>query len=54
MESLHRAQAVQKKAYTAPKLVIHGPVEEITQGCDKRFGTTDGFTFQGLAIQCAS
>jgi len=41
-----------KKAYSTPKLTTHGSVEEITKGCDKQLGSTDGFTFMGLNIVC--
>jgi len=47
-------QSSQKKIYSTPKLTVHGAVEEITKGCDKYFGSSDGFTFQGIPIQCAS
>jgi hypothetical protein len=54
MEPAQLTQKAQTKVYSAPKLIVYGPVEEITQGCDKSFGTTDGFTFRGLPIQCTS
>jgi hypothetical protein len=44
----------EKKVYVPPQLTVHGTVEEITLGCDKELGETDGFTFQGLQIVCAS
>ena len=44
----------EKKIYTTPTLTIHGPVEEITKGCDKKFGQSDGFTFLGDPIVCVS
>ena len=43
-----------KKVYVPPQLTVHGTVEEITLGCDKQLGETDGFTFQGLQIVCSS
>jgi hypothetical protein len=46
--------AVQSHLYEAPALRILGSVAELTQGCDKTFGSTDGFTFQGNAIVCKS
>jgi hypothetical protein len=42
-----------KKAWEEPKLVVHGDVERITQ-TDKDWGSTDGFTFQGIPIRDAS
>jgi hypothetical protein len=42
-----------KKAYSAPKLTVHGTVAEITLGCDKKLGSSDGFTFSGQAITCS-
>ena len=41
-------------AYQAPSLRVLGSVAELTQGCDKTTGTSDGFTFQGQAIVCKS
>ena len=41
--------------YEAPVLRVLGPVAELTQaGCDKKLGTSDGFTFQGVNIVCTS
>jgi hypothetical protein len=41
-------------AYEAPALVELGAFQELTLGCDKTYGSTDGFTFQGQAIVCTS
>ena len=41
-------------AYEAPVLRVLGSVAELTQGCDKRLGGSDGFTFMGQAIVCRS
>ena len=41
-----------KRQYTAPRLTVYGTLEELTKACDKTFGTSDGFTFQGQAISC--
>lgn len=43
-----------KKIYSTPKLSVHGRLEEITKGCDKELGSSDGFTFGGQAIVCRS
>ena len=43
-----------KKVYVPPQLTVHGTVEEITLGCDKRLGQSDGFTFMGQQIVCSS
>ena len=43
-----------KKVYNTPTLTVHGPVEEITKGCDKYYGSSDGFTFMGDPITCGS
>jgi hypothetical protein len=40
--------------YEAPLLTVLGSVAELTQGCDKNLGSSDGFTFQGNAIVCKS
>jgi hypothetical protein len=41
-------------SYEAPELVEIGSVTELTFSTDKRFGQTDGFTFQGIPISNAS
>jgi hypothetical protein len=40
--------------YEAPALVEFGAFQELTLGCDKTLGSSDGFTFQGQAIVCTS
>jgi hypothetical protein len=40
--------------YEAPALRVLGTVHELTQGCDKRFNGSDGFTFMGQPIVCRS
>jgi hypothetical protein len=40
--------------YEAPTLAELGTLYELTLGCDKDLGSTDGFTFQGQAIVCTS
>jgi hypothetical protein len=40
-----------KKTYTAPELVVHGTVEEITADQNKGFGLSDGFLFMGATIK---
>jgi hypothetical protein len=41
-------------AYEAPAVTVLGKVEELTLGCDKTTGGSDGFTFHGQAIHCNS
>ena len=41
-------------AYEAPALVELGALQEVTLGCDKTLGSSDGFTFMGQAIVCRS
>ena len=41
-------------AYEAPALVELGALQELTLGCDKQWGSTDGFTMMGQAIVCSS
>lgn len=41
-------------AYEAPALVELGALQELTLGCDKQMGSSDGFTFMGQAIVCRS
>lgn len=40
--------------YVAPTVIELGKLHELTLGCDKRLGQSDGFTFAGLQIVCAS
>ena len=42
----------ERQPYEAPMLIEIGALEELTLGCDKTLGATDGFTFQGQAITC--
>jgi hypothetical protein len=46
--------SVQRKDWSTPTVRVYGNVEKITEGCDKAFGGSDGFTFGGIPIQCAS
>ena len=41
-------------AYEPPALRVLGSVQQLTQYCDKQYGSSDGFTFQGQAIVCSS
>jgi hypothetical protein len=41
-------------AYEAPALVDIGALQELTLGCDKAYGGSDGFTFQQSPIHCTS
>lgn len=41
-------------AYEAPALVELGALQEVTLGCDKTLGSSDGFTFMGQAVVCRS
>lgn len=43
-----------KKAWNPPCLTVFGSVEEITLGCDKTNGSSDGYTYMGQAIVCSS
>jgi hypothetical protein len=40
--------------YEPPALSVIGSAAELTLGCDKTWGKSDGFTFQGTTITCAS
>jgi hypothetical protein len=40
--------------YEPPTITVIGSVHELTQGCDKRMGSSDGFTFMGTNIVCVS
>jgi hypothetical protein len=43
-----------ESAYEAPELAELGTLHELTLVCDKRLGSSDGFTFMGQAIVCSS
>lgn len=47
-----QAEKSAKRQYSVPRLTVYGTLEELTKGCDKEFGISDGFTFQGQAIVC--
>lgn len=47
--------AVAKRKWVSPEVRRFGTFEAATQlGCDKTYGESDGFTFAGQAIVCAS
>jgi hypothetical protein len=41
-----------KQTYEPPQITTIGTVHELTQGCDKTTGGSDGFTFQSTPIMC--
>ena len=41
-------------SYEAPNLFLIGSVHELTLGCNKDYGSSDGFSFQGAPIACVS
>jgi hypothetical protein len=49
-------EAKKPQSWAVPSIRRYGTFEAATQryGCDKDLGATDGFTFQGQAIACAS
>ena len=50
-----KADAIESPpAYLPPAVRVLGSVHGLTQGCDKRMGKADGFTFMGQAIVCRS
>jgi len=53
-DRMDRTADASRRAYEPPVLHLIGSVAELTLNCDKKFGTSDGFTFQGNAITCAS
>ena len=42
------------ESYEAPTVTELGSFDEITLGCDKVLGGSDGFTFMQQPISCAS
>jgi hypothetical protein len=51
---MDHAGKVKTSSYEAPSLSVLGTVAELTLWCDKRYGSSDGFTFQGAPITCSS
>jgi hypothetical protein len=45
---------VRRDGYEPPALRVIGSVAELTLGCDKKYGSSDGFTFMGDSIVCVS
>lgn len=45
---------VQKPVWETPEVQKYGTFESATQGCDKLLGGSDGFTFMGQVVVCAS
>ncbi len=43
-----------RRAYERPRFEAAGSLVALTQAVDKKFGFSDGFTFQGVAITNAS
>lgn len=43
-----------KKEWATPSLTLHGNVETITHGSDKKYGGADGYTFSYPPIYSAS
>jgi hypothetical protein len=39
-----------KRVYMAPRLTVYGTLEDVTKMPDKTYGSSDGFTFQGVSI----
>lgn len=46
--------AVAKRRWVSPEIRRFGTFEAATQGCDKTFGDSDGYTFQGQGITCTA
>lgn len=47
-------EKVDRKVWRTPRASRYGSFAEATTGCDKKLGSSDGFTFLGLDIVCAS
>lgn len=45
---------VSKHVWIAPQIQRYGTFEQKTQACDKQLGGSDGYTFMGQNIVCAS
>ncbi len=50
---LRHREAPSPTAYQAPILRVVGSVHDLTQ-IDKKYGPTDGYTFQGVSITNSS
>jgi len=44
--------AAAKRKWISPEVRRFGTFEAATQGCDKKLGDNDGFTFMGANIVC--
>jgi hypothetical protein len=51
---MDRTTDARRGSYEPPAIHVIGSVAELTLGCDKKMGSSDGFTFQGDSIVCAS
>lgn len=49
-----RTNDARRGGYEPPALRVIGSVAELTLGCDKQLGGSDGFTFMGQSISCTS
>jgi hypothetical protein len=43
-----------RQSWITPQVQRYGTFEQKTQACDKQYGGTDGYTFMGQSIVCAS
>jgi hypothetical protein len=50
----HIRDGASHESYEPPRLTELGTLHEVTLGCDKTSGGSDGFTYHGVPIVCAS
>ena len=53
METQSEQSLLAKQEWTTPEFSIYGALVDITFGCDKTLGASDGFTFMGQDIVCS-
>jgi hypothetical protein len=49
-----KTETTTRPGYEAPAVKTLGSLHDLTLGCDKTLGDSDGYTFMGQAIVCRS
>ena len=43
-----------KRKWVSPEIKRFGTFEAATNGCDKKYGDGDGYTFMGMQVVCTA